>query len=444
MKGVKIMEDVTKIKIEGLFGNKNFEIEFKNNVLILIGENGSGKTTVLNIIYCVLSGKVVSLMKYDFKKIMVYFGKDDVAIEKNQIYKLVDKMYHSRFFRYMQSDSTNEQLLDSIEKVLSTDFNDDFIISELSRKYPIHPQMLRQELKEILNRKDLKDIYQKLNRIKKNCENIIVYLPTYRRIEEELEGLNIEKEKINKQLQKTLIRFGMEDVTERYILLTNNIKKLAMEGFNVVTGQMISKLVTKIPQNIYKNKKRVDVEIVKTIFNRIGNSIKDIDKKKVIKLIETENLFDGDHTHLLYFIIKLIEVYSEQKVIEDKIKKYCDVCNKYLWNKCVLYDEQTVEVYITNKNDLKKKIDLSKMSSGEKQILYLFSRIYLEDKTNLFILFDEPELSLSIDWQRMIIPDIIKSKNCTRLIATTHSPFIFENEYDQCAQSILDLYKDEK
>ena len=52
------------------------------------------------------------------------------------------------------------------------------------------------------------------------------------------------------------------------------------------------------------------------------------------------------------------------------------------------------------------------------------------------ILFDEPELSLSIKWQMRFLPDIIDSKKCLKLITVTHSPFIFDNEYDELARSM--------
>jgi predicted ATPase len=84
----------------------------------------------------------------------------------------------------------------------------------------------------------------------------------------------------------------------------------------------------------------------------------------------------------------------------------------------------------------KKPIDFAKLSSGEKQIISLFSRLHLEPGKPLALLFDEPELSLSIEWQRMLIPDIVASGRCKFLLATTHSPFVFENAFDANAYDL--------
>jgi predicted ATP-binding protein involved in virulence len=48
-------------------------------------------------------------------------------------------------------------------------------------------------------------------------------------------------------------------------------------------------------------------------------------------------------------------------------------------------------------------------------------------------LIDEPELSLSIDWQQKILVDIASAPSCQQLLAITHSPFIFDNVLDECA-----------
>ena len=65
-----------------------------------------------------------------------------------------------------------------------------------------------------------------------------------------------------------------------------------------------------------------------------------------------------------------------------------------------------------------------------KQRLNIAQAIF--EKQNI-ILFDEPELSLSIKWQTHFLPDIMNSDKCSKLITVTHSPFIFENKYDEIA-----------
>jgi predicted ATPase len=57
----------------------------------------------------------------------------------------------------------------------------------------------------------------------------------------------------------------------------------------------------------------------------------------------------------------------------------------------------------------------------------IFSRLYLDNLRPYAIFFDEPELSLSIEWQKKLLQDIVDSDKCAFLLAATHSPFIFEN-----------------
>ena len=41
----------------------------------------------------------------------------------------------------------------------------------------------------------------------------------------------------------------------------------------------------------------------------------------------------------------------------------------------------------------------------------------------------------------MLIPDIINTRKCKKLIAVTHSPFIFDNEYEKNTKSMRDVFK---
>ena len=89
-----------------------------------------------------------------------------------------------------------------------------------------------------------------------------------------------------------------------------------------------------------------------------------------------------------------------------------------------------------NQKNVVKTIELTQLSSGEKQIVSLFSKMYLESEGKNIIIIDEPELSLSLKWQQMLLPDVMRSGNCGLLITVTHSPFIFENEFDMDAKEI--------
>lgn len=104
-----------------------------------------------------------------------------------------------------------------------------------------------------------------------------------------------------------------------------------------------------------------------------------------------------------------------------------------------------LDIFLDNEFGEKKDIiQLTQLSSGEKQIVSLFSKLYLESDEKSIVIIDEPELSLSLQWQKMLLPDIMRTENCDLLLTVTHSPFIFENEFDYDAKEIrryIEMYK---
>jgi predicted ATPase len=144
---------------------------------------------------------------------------------------------------------------------------------------------------------------------------------------------------------------------------------------------------------------------------------------------------------LMYFLKKLLEIYDTQKTLDNSVKQFRDVCNKYLVGKQIFYDESAIKIFV--KSDITDAaIELKYLSSGEKQIISMFAKIYLAEEGQRFIvLFDEPELSLSMPWQKQLLPDMINSTKCDFLLAVTHSPFIFDNELDCYAIGLSEYIK---
>ena len=46
---------IKTFKIQNLFGYKDVEMSFEDSYKIIVGENGTGKTTILNCLYYTLS-----------------------------------------------------------------------------------------------------------------------------------------------------------------------------------------------------------------------------------------------------------------------------------------------------------------------------------------------------------------------------------------------------
>ena len=102
---VEIRENKTNIEyisIIGLFGRYNVKISLDNQVNIFIGENGLGKTTILNCVYYILENKYLKLLKIKFSEIQVKFKNNEtlytVSIEDIEDYENRKKLYPLELF----------------------------------------------------------------------------------------------------------------------------------------------------------------------------------------------------------------------------------------------------------------------------------------------------------------------------------------------------------
>jgi AAA15 family ATPase/GTPase len=170
--------------------------------------------------------------------------------------------------------------------------------------------------------------------------------------------------------------------------------------------------------------------------------------KIIIKDIrETNHIVDEDKV-VAHFLIQLFDLHKKQQEDEKDIREFIHVCDNYLARKdvvpgasgkAIVYDNLNFEIFVTqeyNSDSQPDRLPLQTLSSGEKQIISLFSHIYLSGASGYFIIIDEPELSLSVPWQKRFLPDILDTGKCDGLLAVTHSPFIFDNKLSASAHSI--------
>ena len=68
-------------------------------------------------------------------------------------------------------------------------------------------------------------------------------------------------------------------------------------------------------------------------------------------------------------------------------------------------------------------ISSDKLSAGEKQMLSFLCYNAFSDNAAIFI--DEPELSLHLDWQGLLLPTLLDQATGNQFFVATHSPFIY-------------------
>lgn len=433
--------ELKSFKVEKLHGLYNFELRFQNNKLILVGENGSGKSTLMKMLFYVLSCQWSKLAQYKFDKVIISIDQlDNIEINKSSL-------------DLSRTDQRISQLPTRIQRLVLQEENLSIIEMECSRfGFPF------QYILQIMN-----SIHKGNSTLKEKSEQIrnatngtcILYLPTYRRIEQDLSVVlssRIDSKIIDKDVlarssnnrrwkhinnYSEIIEFGMGDVE----YLTNSVQNNLKDKWSSIQSEIIfsflndafNKNITKIePLDLSK----IDSTTIQKILSRVDQKyLPDIDRLvSVCNRANFGNIKEDDKV-IFYYLRKVLEALNKFDYEEKGISSFTNVCNKYLFNKIIKYNQSDFSLCIKARND-DNVLRWNHLSSGEKQIVSLFAHMYLDNSNKYFLLIDEPELSLSLEWQKMFLDDLKNGAFCDGLFAVTHSPFVFNNSLKEYAHGI--------
>lgn len=448
---------IEKFSILGLHSDRDVHLKFDSPYKILVADNGAGKTTILNALFYCLTGKIDKLSKIEFNKIILKIkGKPEVTINNKDVNAAVRGYIDHPFFKKLSDKigiNTALELLDIAEdtnslsavrnhpsflkymrKASSSELEVLRMIDYISKKKGVAFELKQETLFE-------SDFLSKKKLASCDFDLDVYYLPTYRRVEEDLVRLGYNANDFSDNNQ--LIHFGMTDVDKRFKLITENIKDSAVRWYSRISGRMLDELMNGISFDNDQLDKIKQPKTLRILLDRIGDSISVSRKDEILELVDSEKIYEDKYRALAYFLLNLVDIYDQQREKDSQIKKFVSVANKYLVGKELEYNESEVTIkVINNRNKKRKEVKLDKLSSGEKQLISILSKLYLEAEKPVAIIFDEPELSLSIDWQKSILPDLIASEKCGMLLAATHSPFIFDNNLDAYVEALKIEYKD--
>ncbi len=447
---------LTRFCIEGLHNIRTIDIPITDNKLVLVGENGMGKSTVANFIYFFLTMQWSRILDYKFKSVSAEIDSINYNLSRDDVNKLARKQnFTNERYRRRLPISIYKKVKELVEKK----YNDNKIIKQISGKIHVPSSILRREIDNIRFSNSIsKELKEDIESVKTKIGNRVIYLPTYRRIEQDLEiilpqleiGINDFEEypRRRKDTEYTeLVEFGMEDVEETIDRKMIEMKETIRKDLSALTGDYLRDVINGVYKSVDIDKfNEVNDPLLTDIFKRIPEDIlPKQDQKllnKIISEINESKKINDNNKVIAHFLTKLAKLYQKQQDDESDIREFVKICNQgYLSDKQFIYDDRNFNIVIRDiliQSDV-SNLPLKALSSGEKQIVSLFSHLYLSGKSGFFLIIDEPELSLSVPWQKQFLPDILK--RCNGLIAVTHSPFIYDNELRSYAHSLEEFIK---
>jgi energy-coupling factor transporter ATP-binding protein EcfA2 len=443
-----------KIVIHGFKSpSKSIQVFFsKLQTSVIYGDNGCGKTTFLKILNAIFKQDDNTLLEEEVDSILIEyktsnsdkFGSEEIEwinqsveilkVEVKEPQLSFDQVLNTEF-RFNWDDFSNSELAKSKSLSLGVDrgtqtsrlnLNSNLLVSYLSRR----PELRSSDrgLRHIHEfAQDLLMFLKRRSDSSKRDTNAIDYSDSHVLLKEvnmdNIESTLLGRYRNARRTSARKIQNALFDTLASAITDQNNPGPKASEFVQDNFNQIIN-----------KNK---DL-LIEALDDKTENSFKDRIVKELRKI---ENEDDINKLKKNALLSKLLLEMSEQlKDSEAELSAINTVIDKF---NAFTRDDKTL---IINNNEIQVRIgqnnhSISKLSSGERHILTLFTLLLDQGRQRNFIIIDEPEISLNATWQKQLMPTLEKLMPSCQIIAASHSA-ILADSLDNLAE--LEVIKDEE
>ena len=393
------------MKLEYKFRDNESIISFDvNNNSVLYGMNGSGKTRVLKSL-----SAVSNIGKNNRRVIDIFeeYNLDYLKVNGISLEELLKK-------RTDQQENFSSLLLEFV-KVNGSAFEDlKMVISAIiddNRFVPFFPisrfENFVRRIDRIITPSVKIDLYREISFLIRSVTNEIRELDMIaRRFAQDVE------------LNQSMLEFAKDVIS--FISRRFDDYKFS----NDVRGRQEDSLREAIAQTeLFNNDKYA--KYISTDLMELDLIIDVIEKEifEIREAVANEYLSKKGQEGILKQNKKINIFFGRLESLNKFLKRYANVqinLSENGYNRLVIYKSG-------------EEIEFEKLSSGEKRIIILFANVIFSDEK--ILLFDEPEVSLSLNYQSKLMDDICRLLEGKTLILATHAPFI----YKACERLDFDL-----
>lgn len=429
-----------RLDVFGLFGRHDLKLDLTISPLFLVGPNGTGKSTCLTILHCLLTAQWQRLSKLPFDHLECGFAGRKITLDVDDVQSLA--LFPSLFTPMASRPRSS---------ILPADFED--AKRFIRRSHPIAVDA--EKVERLRTRYD--DLSFLFNLGLSSEKRSVLFYPTYRRIERDLRDLvDLDEDFGTIDVDQSVkarfdsfgevIGFGGQDIKRLIDDAAGRIESAARQSLNEQSVKFIDVLNKReTVRSAPLRDKVTDPETISRLIDRINTFAPNtVDTSLLfdnLNLLRRKNVgrITSKEEILVYYISEMLNVMDRFDRLSDPLSQFAEYMSAYLKpTKRAEFNERNFRIEILN--DSGGIVNLDSLSSGEKQILSLFSFLMFSDEPRgRTLIIDEPELSLSVTWQKRLVDDLLKTGRPTTFICATHSPFIFENFDLENVMSLGDL-----
>lgn len=408
------------MRIEGLFGRFTYNISTKaEGITIITGPNGFGKSTILRIINAISKGNIDYFTRLDFSSIMISFRNNrKITIKKTEKSIIIDDVIYPLFDNeqrdYVQYIQRRPWIIKTaggfIDRRTDEFFTDDEYYYHMyfddDRYYERNVNKMEREVTLKLKRK--------LDQIKEWCGEVR-FISDQRLIRA-----------VPKRSEEAQIVEVIRELPQR---LKTQISKVSEEYSRVANT-----LDNSYPKRLFAAKEGIaNQEEYQTRLNEVNKKFEKLNRYGLVdmSIIDEKNYNPTYSTALKIYFDDFAEKYKVFQDLVSKLDLFTKIINHRLTFKHIRITRDHGFEVVDNDNP-QKILQLSQLSSGEKQEIVLFYDLIFDTRENLLLLIDEPEISLHITWQKKFLDDLLEVSKQIELqvIVATHSPQVVSNHLD--------------
>ncbi len=413
---------ISSIEIKGLWGRSSYKLKLNDKVNFLIGRNGCGKTTIIALIHSALRVNLSELVKLDFTQLNI--GLKDLKSgnysilnvnisESKMLFELDELKFKVDIDKSGLRGGGIRYGMRMIERFISGDY--DLIKDKLAKITPIAwlPVSRRLPLSEEdrIDRRatrsdDVESVDMCLTDLERELQNYCSSLAReHTLLQKKFEQEALKNLLFNKSIDGT---FDIKNIPQP----TDEDKKNLIHAFDTL-GILNGAIKMQIDDHFKASK--VALDKINNLGENDGFPINDLFVFPLIR--RTQNLVSFAQ-----------ELEQERLKLYQAIDVFVKICKKFFKDKLVNISPNGLIIVSSLRNA--DALEWKMLSSGEKQILILLIQALVWSNKPVIYIADEPELSLHVEWQEMLIDSIKALAGDCQLIIATHSPDITGGDTD--------------